>query len=101
MVSPLAFDREWREGDRERATEMAREYIDEHREALAPLLEPMSLEDVVSLIDQYRKVGREEDRIVADMWLLVNYPPQNISGTFHLGGKPAVDAAEAIIAGDS
>ena len=91
------FNQEWKDGDRVRAKAMAVVYINEHRGDLTKILGPMSLEEIVALISEYRKKGKESDRIVADMWLLSEYAPQHISGGINIGGKPAVAEAEAIL----
>lgn len=91
------FVAEWKSGRRDEARAIARAYIDAHRAELAPQLEPYSLDDLVRLVSAYRQAGREEDRIVADMWLLTEYEPQRITGTIHMGGSAAIEAAEAII----
>jgi hypothetical protein len=79
----VQFDHEWKHGDRGVARGLARAYIGRRRSELAPALEPYSLEDLVQLIDAYRAAGREDDRIIADMWLLTNYDPQRITGTIN------------------
>ncbi len=79
------FDREWRTGNRDRARQMARNYVASHREEIAPVLQPLTLAEIVVLVGEYRARGLETDRIIADMWLLTEYPPQHITGTVSLG----------------
>lgn len=85
---------------RDEAKRIAIGYTEAHKAALAPVLEPLSLEDIVHLIDAYREVGgREEDIAIAECWLLSEYEPQNISGAIQLGGL-AEAAIEAINRGE-
>lgn len=93
------FDREWRTGDRERARELACAYVAAHRAALAPYLGGLSIDELVALVTAYRGMGREDDRIVVDMWLLSEHPPQQISGSIRMGAEAVIEAAEAIIRG--
>lgn len=86
------FDWEWKHGDRALARELAKEYIFAHREQLAPHLENLTLEDMVKMIDMYREYGREDDRIIVDMWLLTYYDPQKISGAITIGSAAAAAA---------
>lgn len=77
------FDREWKEGDREKARQMARDYVAANRERLQAL-ERLTLPDLVERVSQCRAEGREEDRLVTDMWLLSEYQPQKIVGGINL-----------------
>ena len=86
---PYLFDKLWKEGNRDEAKDVARRYINDHRHQLAPILESMSLEDIVQMIDSYRAAGKEEDRIIADMWLITQYEPRRIQGAVHLGNPMA------------
>lgn len=72
------FDREWRKGDRELARKIAKEYIADRREELAPLLANLTVNEMVALIEGYRAKGDESSRTVADMWLLTQ--PSRASG---------------------
>jgi len=89
-----AFSNEWKTGDRTKAKEMAREYVDAHRQQLAlgiiaavkelrkaRLDDPPSLADLVDVVSVYRATGREDDRIAVDMWLLSEVPQQHITGS--------------------
>ena len=95
--SILAFVDEWKSGDRTKARELAREYVDKHSARLAPLLEPLHRDDIVKLIDAYREHERHVDVAVAEMWLLTKYDPQKISGVLGVGGGPAVRAVEELL----
>lgn len=79
-----AFDHEWKHGDRASAKEMAAIWVRDHFEAIAPDLTQYGIEGLVSLVSAYRKTGRESDRIIVDMWLLVQHPPQQISGILRM-----------------
>jgi len=89
-----AFEREWRTGDRAKAKQMARAYVETHRPALTRQLASYTREDLVGLIEQYRATGCAEDRIIADMWLLSEYDPQQISGDLNLGAVAAAMQAD-------
>lgn len=80
----LRFDHEWRVGDRAVAVQLAKEYVNQHRPALAEQLIKFTLDDMVKLIDQYREAGQHENRLIAEMWLLSEYKPQDITGEIHV-----------------
>jgi hypothetical protein len=101
------FDHEWKHGDRERARELAVEFAAGHQAELSAQLAPYSLAGLVQLVEGHRDAGREEERIMVDMWLLAHYGPQQISGSIHIGppvvvsdGPAAVAAADAIVRGE-
>jgi hypothetical protein len=94
------FVEEWRGGDRERAKALARDYVEAHREGLAKVLEPLSLDDIVQLIDSYRAVGQWKDVVIADMWLIANYEPQTINGSVRLGGGIVEAVTKAMNSGE-
>lgn len=48
-------------------------------------------------VSALRNEGREEDRIIVDMWLLSEYDPVHVSGSIDLGAAP-VDEAIRILA---
>ena len=77
------FDKEWKSGDRAKAKEMAKEFVDANRASLAPQLEPYTREELVELVGAYRRAGREADRRIADMWLLSEYAPVRVVGAIH------------------
>ena len=86
MKQALAeFHRTWKSGDHEGARVQARAYVARHRAELEPILAPLTLVELVDLVVAYRNAGREEDRIVTDMWLLSEYAPQNITGSLIIG----------------
>lgn len=97
MVTPHEFDQEWQSGDRDRAREMAREYVQAHASMLGPML-TATIEELVAMVTICRRNGDEENRIIADMVLQVVHGPQDITGTANIGGAAAVALAEAIIA---
>lgn len=79
------FENEWHHGDRNAARRMAKNYVAAHHDELSPILSKFTLEGLVDLVSSYRRAGREEDRIIADMWLLSEYKPQNITGSITVG----------------
>lgn len=76
----LQFDYEWREGDRDKAREIAKRYINTHREFLEPILMQYTREMLVAEVSTLRRFKRLSDRIVVDMWLMSEYKPQQITG---------------------
>jgi hypothetical protein len=117
MVTPADFEREWRTGDRGRAREMAREYVQSDRDRLEVVTReairalrsesldaPATRDELVRLVDRYRELGDDESRLLLEMLLLADYPPQEIIGEVHITGSAAdamaaVFAAEAIMGG--
>jgi hypothetical protein len=98
------FENEWHHGDRTVAKQMAKDYVVAHREELEPILSRFTLEGLVDLVTAYRNAGREEDRIITDMWLLSEYKPQNITGSIQMGAvqmEQIVQAAADIATGRS
>ena len=95
-----AFDREWKAGNRERAKQMARDYVEGHRDELTPHLEGKSIHELVGMVSAYRGMGREGDRIIVDMWLLAEHPPQHVTGVIRMGAAAVIEAAEAILRGE-
>ena len=84
-------------GDRSKARELARAYVDIHEARLAPILEPLDRDGLVLLVDAYRGQGRHMDVAVVEMWLLTKYDPQKITGVLGVGGKAAVRAVEELL----
>lgn len=76
----LKFDFEWREGSRQRAVEIAREFIDYSRSILAPILQPLTIGELVAKVESLRAEGNHGDRIIVDMWIHSEYEPQQITG---------------------
>ena len=93
----IAFDREWRDGDRERARQIAADYVAANR-ARFDAIADKNIEELVGLVGIARSEGREDARVLIDMWLLVAHAPQRIEGSAHVGGAAAVAMAEAILA---
>ena len=96
------FENEWQRGDRAVARQMAKDYVAERRAELEPILAKFTLEGLVDLVTAYRNAGREEDRIITDMWLLSEYKPQNINGSIQMGAaqvEQIVNAAADIATG--
>lgn len=92
-----AFDREWKQGDRAKARELAKAFIAENRDDLmgdlraavrtvreAHLDDDPSITDLVQLVDAYREKGWAEDVLKVDMLLLADYEPQVIRGSVDL-----------------
>lgn len=97
----LQFDYEWREGDRTKAKQIAKDYINSRRVELTAIFSKYSLEDLVRECEALRIAGRISDRIIVDMWLMSEYEPQNITGTLTIGSADvAIAAAEAILRGE-
>jgi len=82
------FDKEWREGDRAKAKEMAVAYVADNRATLLRLYGSTTRDELVGLVTQYRDTGDNEARIMVDMWLLAGFEPQKISGSINIGPPP-------------
>lgn len=82
------FDREWKAGNRGLARQIASFYVEQHRGDLESVLGGKTLEQIVAMVDGYRGAGLEEDRLIAEMWLLSEHQPQKITGTMNMGGAP-------------
>lgn len=76
----LRFDYEWREGNRDKAKEIAVAYVNKNRDFLQPKLMQYTREMLVKEVEALRNARRLSDRIVVDMWLLSEYEPIEITG---------------------
>lgn len=65
------------------AADLARAYVDAHPE-LASIYGDLSLEQLVTAVDNARLAGNEEKRITIDAWLMAKFRPQVI-GVVHTG----------------
>lgn len=74
----IQFDYEWREGSREVAKQIAIDYVNEYRHILEPVLMKLTREQLVAEVEAKRNQKNHADRIIIDMWLLSEYPPQSI-----------------------
>ncbi len=88
MTTPKLFDKEWRTGDREKAKLLARAYVADNRERLASSLASLARGELVALVSEYRKAGKDTERIIVDMWLISEYEPQKITGKINIGTPP-------------
>ncbi len=77
----LEFEYEWREGSREKAIQVAKNFVNIYRTELTSIYSNYSLDALVKEMDELRKCGaeRHHDRLVTDMWILSEYPLGNIS----------------------
>ena len=81
------FAKEWREGDRGLAKDMARAYVADNPQQF-DVLKEYSRDELVVLLGDYRDAGRDEEQIVVDMWLLSEFEPQKITGAITIGTPP-------------
>lgn len=81
-----AFDKEWREGDRAKAVEMAKAYVDATREEMTLRFGALTLGQMVKEVEFYRSEGRREDMLKAKAWLRSEFEPQKIGGALTIGG---------------
>jgi len=72
------FEKAWAT-DRRKAKEIAINYFASYP-VVADGLRPYTLEELVQMVSRYRTEGREDKRIVTDMWLLARFEPQKIGG---------------------
>jgi len=68
--------------NRHQAKAQAQAYCTEHEAKLAAVFADLTLEQMVEQVDFYRSVGREDDVVKAEMWLLTHFQPQVITGTY-------------------
>lgn len=77
------FKSTWDNRDtRPQAKGLATAYVNSHKAEMEVLFKDLTLEQIVAQVDFYRSQGRAEDVIKADMWLLANFEPQKIVGTY-------------------
>lgn len=78
----LEFEYEWREGDRAKAIQIAKDFINLYRTQLSPIYSRYTREDLVHEMDELRKCGasKHHDRLVTDMWILSEYPLGEVTG---------------------
>lgn len=93
----LQFDYEWRTGNREIAIGIAKEFINDTRAGLEPELSKRTLPELVELVEGYREAKNLSDRIIADMWILSEYPLQSVVGA----AAVTVKIPRATIGGDN
>ena len=83
-----AFEKEWREGDRSMAKEMAKAYVADNRAPMSAAFDRLTRDELVGLVTQYRNEGTDEKRLLVDMWLLAEFAPQQITGSIQIGKPP-------------
>lgn len=66
--------------NRDKAVAKAEAYVQANLARLSTIYGDLTLPQIVEQIDFYRNVGREDDVVEADMWLLAHYEPQQIGG---------------------
>lgn len=78
----IEFEFEWREGSRERAMQVAKDFVNRYRDDLTAIYSKYDREGLVKEMDELRKCGaeRHHDRLVTDMWILSEFPLGNITG---------------------
>lgn len=77
-----AWDKNTGDGRDENARELAKAYVSAHPEIYTGL-ERFSVEQLVSLLSQYRDSGDHEGEWNIEAYLLACVPPQNIGGEYH------------------
>jgi len=94
-VTPEEFKEEWDRGKEyhDSARQMAKQYMQDHRDEYFPVLGPLSREDLAALVSKLRAESRPRDVIIVEMWLLANFEPQNISMTGTLPANVALEHA--------
>lgn len=70
---------------REQATDLAKQFVQDHSGDLF-VFNRYTLAEMVNLVESYRAAGRRRESVLANMWILANYEPQDIVGTFDLQG---------------
>ena len=69
----LKFEHEWREGDRDEARRIAKDYIERHADEVK-ILGYMSQEGIVKLVEDYKAAGDLVNELVAKMWIVAHQP---------------------------
>ena len=95
-ITPTMWDNELKHGDRTKLKWMAEAYVKENYPRLK-VLEQYTRDELINFITSYRNEGREEERIITDMWLMANYAPEKVFGSMNIGGGAAVKLAEDIL----
>lgn len=82
----LQFEFEWREGSRETAIQIAKDFVNTYRTELTPIYLKYTRQELVKEMDELRKCGseRHHDRLVTDMWILSEFPLGNVTGEAHV-----------------
>ena len=83
MSSPFSLGswwKEWQEGDRIVARQLAETYVDEHREILEPRFGHMTQEECVALVGVYKKENNPEQILTVKIWVMSEFEPQKIGG---------------------
>lgn len=75
---------EWRQGDRDKAKTIAKEFVEANK---LDVLHEYDLEDLCLLCESYRHYSQLGSANVVEMFQLVYYEPQNITGELTVG-KP-------------
>lgn len=94
------FDREWKTGDRARARQIACDYVETHKSEVeaqiskaiqalreAKMTSPPTVEELVSLVDQYREAQDESSRLLVSAYLKARHGNQVIVGRGNIGGR--------------
>jgi hypothetical protein len=81
------FAQQWADKpNRSAAIETAKRYVEANRAELASLAS-QTMEELVNLVGVYRRAGRERERLLVDMWLVSEYPQQQVTGYVKVGGQ--------------
>lgn len=84
-ATPYAeFDAEWKTGDRDKARQIASAYVLEKGDYFAKWAD-LSVEQLVTMVDEAREQNQEDRRIELDMYLLHRFAPQHITGKLNQG----------------
>ncbi|MGE3795891.1 MAG: hypothetical protein AB7I38_18470 [Dehalococcoidia bacterium] len=88
MVTVQDFRDAWaNKADREPAMEIARQYVEQERAMLEPILGGKTRDELVKVVDLCRAAGNHNMATAATMWELVTFPRQQIGGDIRPGGR--------------
>ena len=79
------FDALWKAKEQDKARFFAKQYLADNLDYMSRQFSGLTIEQLVDWVTSARNNGREENRILADIWLLAVHPPQNIVGSLTLG----------------
>ncbi len=85
---------------RERAKAIAATWVAANQDFLFQYLGDKSRSELVLMVDGYRHIGNEKDRIAVDMWLMVHHDPHPVVGVLKIDPASVVRAAAEVLIHD-
>lgn len=73
---------------------VAKEYVDANRDWLSPVLDKLTEQELVRLVDIRRDEGLPMEALAVEAWVLTHYEPRRVVGQMHVGiTAKAIEAA--------